>query len=343
MRLKFYILCFEDSPKALNRTIKTVESHLEERGFELYLHEIHPDSSKLDKIIDKINNKQLDVDLILMDYRLSSGDKGNYLIEKIRNHQLYTDIIFYSQKLDLEKKQEKTEQEKQNEDPLKDMGQLEGIYLAGRDTLQIKTIMVIDNLLKKALDITGFRGLVMAETSELDDLTYQIILAFLDGDLSQNPDSEIKTIKNKYLEFLEAELTRIKKIDLKTVEGIRLITSEIGAYHRARAIARLVKNLKRTTANAGETGKEIRAKAKEIINAKFNANDYNKEILKRRNLLAHVTESINQDGEKILKSTRPGHHFVIDEAETLKARKDLKKYYEILTGIYKAVTGKDWN
>jgi hypothetical protein len=46
----------------------------------------------------------------------------------------------------------------------------------------------------------------------------------------------------------------------------------------------------------------------------------------------------------VLKANKKGQEdFLFDTQTAFKIRKDLKKYYDILTGLYNAVTGEDWN
>jgi CheY-like chemotaxis protein len=328
MRLKFNILCFEDNPKNLKPVLKGVENHLEESGFELKIVGPYQNNEGLDKIIEDIKARRLDVDLILMDYLLTRDQKGSTLIKSIRDCELYTDIIFYTQKGDLEKK----------------IGFLEGIYLAGRDTLREKTIMVIDNLLKKALDLSNLRGLVMAETSELDDLMEDIILTFINGNLLKNPAMELVTIKKKLIEDSTTKLENLKKIDEHNqANGQYLISESLTSFHKARAVTRLT-NIFMKAIEAGKTNDEkLKDIAQKLSGIDFNAKQYKEEILSLRNILAHVRECKNENGEKILCSTPPRKDFVFNESQSLEARKNLKKYFKILSGIYETISGGKWD
>ena len=96
MRLTFNILCFEDRHDFAVKTLEFLKTHLDEQGFYLNTVDICKDSEKLEEIVQKVNEKKLDVDLILMDYKLANKQEGNKLIEDIRSHKLLTDIIFYS-------------------------------------------------------------------------------------------------------------------------------------------------------------------------------------------------------------------------------------------------------
>lgn len=328
MRLKFNILCFEDNPKNLKPVIKGIENYLEESGFELRIVDYYQNNDKLDKIIEDIKSKKLDIDLILMDYLLTNDQKGSTLIKTIRNCELYTDIIFYTQKGDLEK----------------EIGFLEGIYLAGRDTLTEKTIMVINNLLKKALDLTNLRGLVIAETSELDALMEDIILTFINGNLLKDPSKELATIKDKLIGDSGKNLDKLKKIDESNPASVQyLVSDSLTSFHKARTVTRLKNNFRKEIEMGKSDDEKLTNIARELSKIDFDANRYKKEILSLRNILAHVRESKNDNGEKILCSTPPRSDFVFNEPQSLDARKNLKKYYKILTGIYETITGEKWD
>lgn len=326
MRLKFNILCFEDNEDFLKPIFKQIGIHLDKTGYELKVVGIYRDSGELDKIVDKINSKKLDVDIIMMDYYLADNKNGDYLIKKIRDHNLYTDIIFYSQKANLE-----------------EVDSFDGIYYAARDTLLEKSIMVIDNLLKKALDLSNFRGLIMAETSELDDIMHHIILTFLDNKFFTSPEEERKIIKDKAIESLKKNLEKFENIDMNGPGGKLQLVEELDSFHKARTVTRLTKKFIKDSGSKKTIDEGHGKIILELKSNEFDAKEYKKEILYLRNILAHVKESKNDKGEKILRSTRPkSDDFVFDENVALKARKDLKKFYKILTGLFESLSGRSW-
>jgi CheY-like chemotaxis protein len=327
MRLKFNILCFEDNPGALRRTFNVVEKHLDQLGFVLFKHPVQENGKNLTAMIEEINKKKMDVDLILMDYKLSDKDKGNDLIKKIRDHELYTDVIFYSRDVDFDK-------------DIDEMRRLEGVFFSDRDALPMKAVKVIENLLKKSLDLANFRGLVMAETSELDEIMFQIVKYLLDGNIFRETAKKKNTIKERYKKFIEEEIQKIDGISMDGNAGTQELLLKVGAYHRARAVTRLVSDVKKQSENNDPKLKEI---ADKIGDIKLEVKEYRSEIIQLRNLLAHVKEEKSLDGRKFLRSTLRGEDFVFDEAAALATRRTLKKYFTILTGIYKAVTGEDWD
>ncbi len=323
MRLHFNILWFEDNPDITEAIIEPVKEHLEAQGYYLKIVEILKDSTRLEEIIRDVNEKKLDVDLILMDYHLAGKKNGDILIKEIRGGKLLTDIIFYSDKSRLWDK----------------IGPIDGIYITKRAKLEPKILAVTDHILKKALDLTNLRGLVMAEASELEDLTHQIILTSLEKE-ELNPETIRVYIKEKLEESLKS---RTKKIERLVDEGDEPsepseFASLLDFNTRAIVLKKILKSSpiqQRNDANSNRI---------EFPKNSFDNNAFLAEVIKIRNKLAHVKESKNQDGRKVLKANQKGQDdFVFDTEEAFKIRKNLKKYYDILTDIYKRVTGKDWN
>lgn len=325
MRLTFNILWFEDTPSITDGIIEPVRDHLHEQGYSLNIVEILKDSTGLHEIIQSVNDKRLDVDLILMDYNLAGGEKGDKLIETIRRGELLTDIIFYSEHRGFRDK----------------IGLLDGIYTTDRDELEEKTILVSDHILKKALDLPNLRGLVMSETSELEELMRQIILATLEEEVLFTPGKIRKDIKRRLQGSLKGNK---KKIEQLIVEGekpsnphdfVELLDFDCKSRTLKKILEHYSKQRKRDT--------ETDIDGVDLPYDSFDHERFQAQVIKNRNKLAHVKESVNQHGQKILGANKIGQEdFEFDAQKSVEIRKDLKRYYEILTAIYKAITGKQW-
>jgi hypothetical protein len=326
MRLTFNILWFEDTPNIIDEIEVPVKEHLEKQGYYLKRVDTLKDSTGLDKIIQNVNEKKLDVDLILMDNNLAGGEKGGKLIDTIRKHELLTDIIFYSEYPGFRQ----------------DIELLDGIYTTDRDGLEEKIIAVTDHILKKALDLANLRGLVMAETSELEELMRQIILTSIEKGVLISPEKIRRDIKKRLERRLKG---RNKELERLVVEGDKPgkpldFVEKLDFDGKSSTLKELLENY----------GKQIKQDDKTSGNRidlpydSFNHKAFQVDVIKKRNNLAHVKESKNHDGRKVLKADKEGQEdFVFDTQTAFDIRKDLKKYYDILTGIYTAVTGKDWN
>lgn len=324
MRLTFNILWFEDTPSITGAIIEPVKDHLEEKGYYLNIVDILKDSTGLVEIIQKVNEKKMDVDLILMDWNLAGDEKGDTLIETIRKGELLTDIVFYSEHKGFRDK----------------IGLLDGIYSTDRDYLEKKIIAVTDHILEKALDLSNLRGLVMAETSELESLMDQIILTSLEKEVLISPGTLRKAIEKRLRRRLK---TRNKNLEKLVADGDKPskpfdFVEQLDFDGKSKTLEELLENY----------GRQIKQDEKiskiDLPYDSFDHKTFRVKVIRKRNNLAHAKESTNQDGRKVLKAKKENQEdFVFDTQTAFEIRKDLKKYYDILTGIYNTITGKDWN
>lgn len=312
MRLDFNIVCFEDRPEFLKPIFDELEEHLDEYGFYLRF-KIYKDSSQLDDIIEQVNSRKLDVDLIIMDYLLANNNKGDQLIRQIRSHNLLTDIIFYSADPDF----------------LKNIGRLDGVFAVERENLESKLLAITNHLLRKEMDISNFRGLVMAETSELDYKIIDIASTLLNGNFFPGILARKQKIKDRALENSRTRVSQVEKAELKSGEDtVEFLTRKLDAALRGRTLMDLLK-----AAIAAGTGYE-NYNVEKLKSNKFVFEDYRVKVLAPRNNLAHAKESINEKGQKVL--TGWGESELTEEA-TLEIRKNLMEYHKLFSNIQDAL------
>jgi len=137
------------------------------------------------------------VDLVLMDYNLGS-EKGNNVINYIRNDQndIYTDILFYSQN--------------ESEKELREKSDKDGLYCSERTELfsEDKIKKVIKTTIRKTQELNNLRGLVMAETSELDEMVKEILKLVAEKD-----KVEEKKIIERGPKLKNTHIDKIKNIE----------------------------------------------------------------------------------------------------------------------------------
>ena len=104
-------------------------------------------------------------DIIAVDCNLSDDEKGIDALNLIRQEKIYTEILFYSQ----------TGEQKLREE-MQQNNQVEGVYFASRTNFLEKIEKLIDTTIRKTQEINNLRGLVMAETSIVDNLIKNILL-----------------------------------------------------------------------------------------------------------------------------------------------------------------------
>ena len=91
MTQEYKILWFEDSLEFVESLLDPISEHVEAMGFN-FVYERKPDDKELNPEL----LQRVDPDLIIVDYGLGSGTKGDVVVEKIRAIEPYADVIFYS-------------------------------------------------------------------------------------------------------------------------------------------------------------------------------------------------------------------------------------------------------
>lgn len=160
MRLKLNVLWFDDQPDTIEQSAKTLKRMLRSVGFDLEVIPVtdYSDDKKVESEITRAS-REMNVDLILVDYDLGKGIKpGNELAKKIRRSFRHKDIIFYSA----------------HGDGIPRLRQLlfeskiDGAYPVTREGLEDQAFDAIKTIIHKVVDLEHMRGIVMAETSDLD-------------------------------------------------------------------------------------------------------------------------------------------------------------------------------
>jgi CheY-like chemotaxis protein len=331
MNLAYNILWFEDSEEWIDSMQEKVEDFFFDFGFLLNL-DIQKNANNLDSLMKQINSHEKDIDIILMDYNLLHNDKGSDLIKKIRSKEIFTEIIFYSEKTKVKEK-------------FKDEC-IEGIYFSERDTLLLRLKQIIPHTIKKVIDLTNMRGIVMSETSLLDiDLNNLIlaILEYIDKKDSCKRQLLIDKVFQKRLEHAHTvkEIEHeVKKIANKDTKIFKLNTTEREEY--LKDIIQLLEKVE-----SSDRYQFVNKLMKEPISNKLAISEkhvifklYDTEIIKQRNILAHVKEDII-DGKKVLKSSFKGYEeFTFSHEDFKLIRQDLIKHKDNIVDMIEHINKK---
>ena len=285
MDLKYEILLFEDDSDYVIAIKDLLEDYLDDLGFELVLNVDEGD--KFDELITKD-----DWDLILMDYNLKSSRKGDELIRRIRDNEFYTEIIFYS------------EDSKFDRDLRSDL--IDGVFFArGRDSLREKVKKVIKLTLKKNQDVNNMRGLVIAETIDIETKMDDLILSYFGS-----PEDEIRKVFEKILEPNFVGFTTSKKYEF---------------------INKICKQRKVT----------LNEKREDVIYLTKLHNEFKKiddDIIEIRNILAHTVENPDNKNTLISKINKNNLTINVDYDWCIKTRKDIIKHSENLDELLSHLT-----
>jgi hypothetical protein len=260
MRLDFNVLWVDDQPGAVQAQITRIAGYMKEQGFQFtptLCHSIDEVESKLteDVFVDE-------VDMVLVDWDLGAGARGQDAIERIREKIRYKDVVFYSAQtapnvlMDLVREND-----------------LEGVYCCTRTDLVNEVEGVFDSLIKKVLDLDHTRGIVMGATSDVDHMVNEC-LGTIHASLG---DDGKKQFISTALAAVEKKLKDITKL------GEKLKTeTDIAAFHKAHMLFTSMERLK-LLKSALKTGG-----SHENSGAHASVVKYMEEVVPERNDLGHV-------------------------------------------------------
>ncbi len=256
MRLDFNVLWVENLPNNVQSQKTRIEFLLRRDGFRLQVQFANSVEEAKKYLSDEIFGDH--IDLILMDYDLGAGAKGDEGLAVVRNTFSYKDIIFYSaQAADLT--------------AMVAAKKLQGVFCSIRDDLPDTVEGVFQALVKKVLDIDHSRGIIMGATSDIDNLVndcLRISCVESEGKLSKNA---IQMIAERVKEIRK----RFEK-DLAKVESVTDVDGLLKLHFLYTSVDRL--NLLREAIQSGGKYDAVCADIKK----------YSFETIPKRNILAHV-------------------------------------------------------
>jgi hypothetical protein len=296
MKLTYSILWFDDREEYLESVdIDYIKDEFSKLGFDCSIIFV----TEANKFLEKSPYK--DFDLILVDYSIDP-DKDQYgqeFIRSVRDQEVLTEVIFYS-----------TNEVSDLWEAVK-IEKLEGVFIAQKPNEVIKLLKVAKQSIHKVLDLENVRGIVMAEVGNNDELLSIIAKrAFFLLEYEQ----KIELI-NKYIDY---ENERYGKC-INDIEGIRDTIN----------IDELLDRLNST--KKWEICLSLNKKAR-VFNIKEVGN-YQKEVLAKRNFLAHGLPEKLEDGA--LKFMHHDKEYIFNEAESLSLRESLKKFGEFFESVSK--------
>lgn len=286
MRINYNILWFEDNRTSYNTKKTSVEEIIKEFGFNFTEPQNEVDGSNIDAIE---YNK---FDLIIADMNLSDGITSMELMNRIRGKEIFTEVLFYSSN---------------GEDAVRNelaKYRIDGAYCSDRNNedFEYKAKEVIQTLIKKTQDLTNMRGLVMAETSELDRLMIDILKIFF----VDQKTNESESIFTKLLRDIDKSHKR--KLD-QSENCDKKCTHKVLAEETIKVIM----------CHEFDSSKKSQAVYKIIQKSNFDYDgnfheDYNSEISKLRNQLAHCHSEI-QGSKEILIIKNGEEEVIFDESK----------------------------
>src|SRR3989344_3774896 len=263
MKIKYLILWFEDDDMTYQSN--RIENYLKDLGFIPCIDK----RTSLERAED-INFENYN--LILLDFHLNDTKTTEFILDKLQQMDYASEIIFYSDKEKFE------DQIKEN------IKRFEGVFWQhGRQNLVGKIINVIDLTLKKFQDLNNLRGLVMAETADLDKLKKQIFKKYLELNHENKEEFEKELIK-KLVETAEDNFKKIKRYQGKNISITETDLTETFDKTTFDLIEDFI-------FDSDKKSRCIKGLMK-LINSekKFDHNEYREKIIKKRNFLSHSPE-----------------------------------------------------
>jgi hypothetical protein len=325
MKLRYDILWFEDATDFVDEDMAPrLKEYMEELGFVLNI-----------DLRDKFNPKETinygQYDLVICDLNLPgvtpAENAGRTIVDAIRGFKVYTEVILYSENAKLLRTQ------------FRNIGLIErASFQAGRKEMYRKVINIIDLTIRKVQTINNARGLVIAETIDLESKMEAVLLSYF----KPSGESAVDAIKiARVKQFLENKSKFIKK-NLQLIEGYDCNKLEgfcgqqfLATFDFIVLLNGIIKDtihrLKQKTGVALQQIEGIEALAKEFHLIEDEVNDI-------RNTLAHVKEERQPDGKIVIKSRRKnGRQILFDDDWCKSVRKNLQRHSKNLDAMQKAL------
>lgn len=310
MNIEYKILWVEDDKSWYGTTLELFSDIVADLGFKL-------ESKKcenIDEVKEEISlNNLKEYDMLLVDFTLknsASGDKIIEFIRSIKDEPILTDVLFYSSAVENVR------------DSMHQLG-LEGVYTADRKEIETKFELVLKTTLKKVQDLNNMRGLIMAETSDIDSIMMNIIQTVIEQNSFE--------IGNNLVPFIFDSVS--KKVNLKK--------SQFDVFFKNQNINQVLKD-----SLMFDTSQKILAiqfiidSIDHDITAPHKGNEFSKsytELKQKRDLLAHVIE-VYEDGRTKLKSGNRELEFTDEFCIDIRIR--VKRHADNLEDILSILTKK---
>ncbi|MEM7600996.1 MAG: response regulator [Verrucomicrobiota bacterium] len=259
MNKDFRIIWIDDSPRWVESIKGEIELHIEECGFDAQI-ETYEDGHAIESSLH-----HADVSLVIVDDQLETKN-GDELIAQIRTSGHFTEIVYYSK------------------DGPPPKGDWDGVFRSSREDALERIKQVIDLTIHKLRDLGVFRGLLIAQSIDLEVQLEECILAWFD---QKAPVIESRLINQMFFDFKKKSdmVMSITKEYLKTASG---------------------------------ADKESMEAAREILKA------FENDIIHKRNVLAHVRPVVNSEGKFHLKGDRSHMNFEFTDENVRDLREKLR-------------------
>lgn len=309
MKINYKVLWVEDNKSWYKTTRGLFSEYMDDLGFILDCKRLE----NLSQVKEEVEKNGLsEYDLLLVDYTLKGSENGDDVISFIRSfgdHQILTEVLFYSSAIELIR------------DSMRKHS-LEGVYSADRREIEVKFQQVVGTTIKKVQDVNAMRGLVMAETSELDDIMLEATEQFISSSAPDKSQELANYVFDKVKEFNDSGSSRLESyLKDKDIEGL-IKSSLFHTMIRAKVIQKIVKLKNDQSFN----------------DLKQFTKCYDNDVVSVRNNMAHVKEVRDSEtGKTRLISHLNGKSIEFTSERCVDIRKSLIHYTDRLNELKKAI------
>jgi hypothetical protein len=300
VKLQYTVLWFDNDPElfdSLEDEIVEMKKRIEDWGFV-------PSIKLVTDPEEFLKWKPFsEIDLVVVDFNLEQHGQGQDFIHDIRAKQVLTEVIFYSAQAASELWDAVRAKE------------LEGVYIANKDSVIQRILVVGQHTLRKVLDLANMRGIVMAEVGDLDILLEEILTLAIDG----VPEAIQHEVFKHFHEDATGGLTKLQRglADFEQAPSIEGLLALCDSSDKRWSNFNRIK--KRHDFLKGRT-----------------FGNYQLEVLKPRNCLAHgVPEKL---GDGTLRFTHRGVPYDFNDQVSEDLRKTIIRYRKVFTEIRDALS-----
>lgn len=308
MRLDFNVLWVDDQPQAVQSQRESIERQIRKEGFRL---QVEFATSLLDA--EKLLSSDIfgdHIDLVLMDYDLGVGGKGDEGLGIIRKIFPFKDVIFYSSAAaDLPEKVANAYVQGSS-------AHVQGIYCSTRPELPDTVVGAFEALVKKVLDIDHSRGIVMGATSDIDHHISDSLVSIFKKSDEEKQAATLNVLK----QHMEEKRANFKK-EADFIEAVKHVSELLDKHnvYTSNDRLRLLKNALEINALHDEKVEGIKK--------------YLREVVPKRNQLAHVQVQAEGFSRKLV--NKKGEEFSSDDMRDL--RLALLEHQELFEALSEAL------
>ena len=302
MRIDFNILWVENQPEYVQAQRTAIDRKMRDEGFRLQVE--FPRSVDEAKAYLSSDIYGDHIDMVLMDYDLGIGTRGDEGLVEVRSALPYKDLVFYSANAaDLTR--------------LVAQKEVEGVFCSTRNDLPSEVFGLFEKQIKKIVDIDHARGIVMGSSSDIDGLVFDSLGAHFRNEDGKLSDTAKRIIADQLKDIRKTFEKLAEKVEAAgTVEDLYDLHLVYTSTHRHKLLRKLFEATKERDA---------------ICQA---MSSYAANTVPKRNDLAHI--QVKKEGFSRKLYNRKGDELTTESVRQL--RLELLQHQEALEKLFEELS-----